>query len=494
MTIKRTNPSKNLSNSMIDKFDGFASSWNDIPPRKQMEVAIKASEGTTRALLNATTESAVLIDTKGTILAINEAGAQRFDKKPEDTIGLIIYDLLTPHFARQRKEYINEVIATGEPVRFEDQHDGRYLDNSLYPVFDNQGKVVKIAAYSQDITLRRQMEKALRESEDRFRSAFEYAAIGMALVELSGQLLEVNSALCSIVGYPEQELLSMTFQDITHPDDLDADLEYAQQLLDGKISSYQMEKRYIHKSGLSVWALFTGSLVRNADGQPLHIIAQIQDISERKQAEERLKYLSLHDPLTGLYNRAYFEQEMRRFAGSRQVTGIIICDVDGLKLINDTLGHKAGDALLKAAAGVLKKSFRSSDMVARIGGDEFAVLLPCSEETAVKNAALRIKESIAKYNSDGPDLPLSISIGFAASSKKRPDLNEVFKEADNMMYREKLNSRLITRKVLVQTLFRALESRDFKPEGQVERLQGYLRNLGISEGSCKNPPFRKGLK
>jgi PAS domain S-box-containing protein len=141
----------------------------------------------------------------------------------------------------------------------------------------------------QQISDRQRVEAALQESEDRFRSAFDSAAIGKALVALDGRWLKVNRALCEIVGYSEQEILATTFQAITHPDDLDIDLGYVRQLLEGKIRSFEMEKRYFHKLGHVVWILLSGSLVRDAEGKPLYFIAQIQDITLRKQAEQALR-------------------------------------------------------------------------------------------------------------------------------------------------------------------------------------------------------------
>src|SRR5918999_3890079 len=124
---------------------------------------------------------------------------------------------------------------------------------------------------------------ALRESEERFRSAVQYSAIGMAIVATDGRFLEVNPALCRIVGYTSEELLARTFQDLAHPEDLEADLRFVRQLLAGEIETYQMEKRYFHKDSRVVWILLTVSLVRDAEGDPLHFIAQIQDLTERKQ-------------------------------------------------------------------------------------------------------------------------------------------------------------------------------------------------------------------
>jgi len=142
--------------------------------------------------------------------------------------------------------------------------------------------------YAEQATERLKTEMALRESQLRFSCAFHDAAIGMALVQTDGQWLQVNSALCELVGYTEQELLATTFQAITHPDDLDADLSYSRQMLEGSIRNFQMEKRYFHKHGHVVWILLSVSLVRDLSGQPLYFIAQIQDITERKRMEDDL--------------------------------------------------------------------------------------------------------------------------------------------------------------------------------------------------------------
>src|SRR4028118_2000374 len=140
---------------------------------------------------------------------------------------------------------------------------------------------------------RKQIEVALRNSEEQFRNAFENAPIGMAIVSLDGHWVKVNPALCQIVGYSSEELLGLTFQDITHPDDLDLDLSYVHQLLAGTISTYQLEKRYFHKQGHMVWILLDGSLVQNEHGNPRHFIAQIQEITARKEAQKTLEIQSV---------------------------------------------------------------------------------------------------------------------------------------------------------------------------------------------------------
>ncbi|PKM78196.1 MAG: hypothetical protein CVU90_04020 [Firmicutes bacterium HGW-Firmicutes-15] len=213
------------------------------------------------------------------------------------------------------------------------------------------------------------------------------------------------------------------------------------------------------------------------------IFVIIRDITERKLVEEKMRYLSLHDPNTGLYNRAYFEEEMRRLKSGRyNPVGLIICDLDGLKWVNDTLGHEAGDALLIDAATVLKESMRESDMIARIGGDEFAILLPKSERISLELAIARIREGISLYNSRSPRLNLSISIGFAIASDSSASLEGLFKKADDNMYRDKLLHRQSTSSAMLQTLMKALKARDYITEGHAVRIQNLMRDVAVSIG------------
>ncbi|MCD4689818.1 MAG: diguanylate cyclase [Desulfuromonadaceae bacterium] len=210
------------------------------------------------------------------------------------------------------------------------------------------------------------------------------------------------------------------------------------------------------------------------------------DISQNKRMEQELDFSSSHDQLTGLCNRNCFEQEMIRLEKSGDVCqGVIVCDLDGLKLINDTMGHQAGDALLIAAANILQRLFRSSDMVARVGGDEFAILLSTGGRTDVATAAGRIEEHVAHHNRTSPDLPLSLSVGFAVRETSVQRIRDLFIEADNNMSRKKLHLSQSNRSSVVQTLEKALEARDFITEGHADRLASMVvsvaQELGFPE-------------
>lgn len=287
------------------------------------------------------------------------------------------------------------------------------------------------------------ISKALAESEEHFRNAFDYAAIGMALVSPEGNWLRVNRSLCEIVGYSESELLASDFQAITNREDLGSDLAEIYRMLAGEILTCQLEKRYIHKLGHDVWVSSSASLVRDAQGRPLHFIFQIQDITERKRAEAAIQTLSLADELTGLYNRrgflAFCRQQFNSLNRTNKGVVIVYADLDGLKRINDSFGHKEGDRALIKTAELLKETFRSSDVLGRLGGDEFTVLASVEPDGGIEKLILRLEEKFENYNAqEVAPYKLSISIGVSQlNSDGMQSLEDLMTSADLAMYENK---------------------------------------------------------
>ncbi|EMR12804.1 hypothetical protein MPL1_08417 [Methylophaga lonarensis MPL] len=314
--------------------------------------------------------------------------------------------------------------------------------------WNSKGKAIRAVGTQTDMTQQKTLELALLQSEAQFRDAFETAPIGMALVGLHGEWIDVNHALCQILGYSESELLQRTFMELTHPDDLGLDLEQVRRLISGEIRHYQMEKRYLTKSGDVIYALLSVSLVRNSEGQPVHFVSQIEDISARKQEEERIRTLAFYDVLTGLPNRRLFEERLRynfiRSRRDKQPFALMFVDLDHFKAINDTHGHDAGDEVIKYAARQMLKGLRASDTLSRFGGDEFVVLLSEVKDanTAVK-VAQHLGQLVAETFSLG-DLQFNLTMSVGVAMYQPPadeDIQSLMKKADTALYQVKAAGR-----------------------------------------------------
>jgi diguanylate cyclase (GGDEF)-like protein/PAS domain S-box-containing protein len=339
--------------------------------------------------------------------------------------------------------------ASGEPFREEYRLLARddsvvWVREEAVLVRDEEGEPLYWQGVFYDLTDRKEAERTLRESERRFRSAFDDAAVGMALVGLDGRWLRVNRSLCEMLGYPQGELLGKTFQDVTHPADLEKDLGHLRRLVAGEIRTYQMEKRYLHKEGRVVWAMLSVSLVRDEGGEPLYFVSQVQDMSGRKRMEGQLQRQALHDDLTGLPNRKLLVDRLRqalertRRRRGRKVA-VLFMDLDGFKVVNDSLGHEAGDLLLVIVAERLRRCLRPEDTLARFGGDEFVVLL---ESVEVPGEAVRVAQRITDelrrpFVLEGRELHVSASAGISSGTARTKTPEDLLRDADTAMYRAK---------------------------------------------------------
>ena len=329
-------------------------------------------------------------------------------------------------------------------------------------VIRNSDGSIRLVGVNVDVT---DLVEALTASEMRFTATFEQAAVGIAHVAPDGAWLNVNHRCLEILGYSHEELLQLTFSDITHPDDLEADWALVRELLEGKRSTYSMEKRYYTKDRRLIWVNLTVSLVRKADGAPNYFISVIEDITSRKIVEKErdeliaeledrvrlrtaeLERLSHTDSLTGIANRRAFDRylsaEWDRACRTRQPLSIILIDIDFFKNFNDTGGHAAADHALKSVASCLRDvAQRSTDLAARYGGDEFVLVLPDTDAEGALAMAARIQGmvdrlEIANFGSRiGKVMTVSQGVATACPDSKG-DWDRLLLEADQALYRAK---------------------------------------------------------
>ncbi|MFX0578665.1 putative bifunctional diguanylate cyclase/phosphodiesterase [Nocardia nepalensis] len=288
-----------------------------------------------------------------------------------------------------------------------------------------------------EIAARRAVAEQLRASEARLRAVFTQAGIGTGLSDMSGRIIEVNTAFATMLGYEPEQMYELAVTDLAHPDD-DPDMwDLYQALLRGEHDNVQLEKAYRHRDGSTVWTNLNVSLIRDDHGRPQYTLVLVEDISEWHALRERLHYRAHHDQLTGLPNRSKFIDALTAaFADPAAAFGLCYIDLDHFKLVNDTFGHAVGDELLIQAAARLRARARPGQLVARMGGDEFVVLVPqVSASDQVAEIAQTMLDAFAgPFDIEGHHLTVTASIGVMAGRAEHRTVDELLQAADTTMY------------------------------------------------------------
>ena len=384
----------------------------------------------------------------GRITSVSAASRAVLGYDPGELIGrsgdefVLVEDLPVILAMRNRAREADDVSATFRMVR----RDGHpiWVEAKLHIVRDGRGGVAETHAIVRDVHERVEAQRALVEAEERFRTAFEEGAAGMAIVAPDGRLLRVNRALCAITGHQPAELEGRTMLSLLHPEDRPQHDEESERMLSGQIATARGERRYLHDDGHVVWVSVSTTLVRDAGGAPLHFLTQAQDVTERRRYEAELRHMADHDALTGLLNRRAFERELERHvdhvARYGRAAPPLLIDVDLFKNVNDTLGHSAGDQLIGKVADALRERLRDGEVIARLGGDEFAVLVPDGGPRTPRRSPTSCSRRSAPCASPAPPGGLrnvSASIGVAPFDSRRLTGEDVLVNADLAMYEAK---------------------------------------------------------
>ncbi|MBI1173798.1 MAG: bacteriohemerythrin [Sideroxydans sp.] len=388
----------------------------------------------------------LLIDPQdGSIVDANEAACQYYGYGTERIRSMHITDINTfspeqvkeemQRAAREQRShfYFRHRLAGGE-IRDVEVHSGPLTINGQHLLY----------SVIHDITERREAERALRESESRFRNIMEHAPLGLVITDLEGRFIQVNQALCDIVGLQRDAFDGLTINDITYPDDRAISKQYLQSLLDENNEVIKYEKRYVRTDGRPVWVQLSVTLERDSAGTPLYFISLVEDISRRKEAEQRISFLAHHDRLTELPNRELFSDRLARSIAHakrrNKLLALFFLDLDGFKAVNDNFGHAAGDTVLQAVAKRMLACVRDVDTVARVGGDEFAIVF---EEIEKPLDVAVVAEKIIQQLSapvalpDGRECHVGVSIGIAIYPDNGRELDRLMSAADDAMYASK---------------------------------------------------------
>ncbi|WP_133960351.1 HD domain-containing phosphohydrolase [Halanaerobium saccharolyticum] len=369
-----------------------------------------------------------------------------------------------------------ESVITGKKEKFELEYPDTKFENRMWfkiivTPFD-QGVLIM----HENITTRKQAQRDLETKEKQYKKIFNKAPIGMMLEDPEGNIIEVNESLCEMTAYSKEELEgSSIFDKLVIPERIEEAKKDIEIILSGQDLEFNLDN--IDKNGNHYYSHFKETKI-NLPDRGEGILSMQVDLTDLRMKERKLKFLSYHDQLTNLYNRAFFDLELKRLDAVEQLPlTIIVIDVNGLKLINDIYGHLVGDQLIKQAAEVLKSSLRGEDVLARFGGDEFAVILPQTRKEAAEKIVDRINKK--SENVKVKDTTLSLGIGFATKNNEDQEITEVFKIADDNMYQDKIMKSKNTKDKLIKNLIVTMESKSDESREHAQRLE----NLAVSLGS-----------
>jgi diguanylate cyclase (GGDEF)-like protein len=367
-------------------------------------------------------------------------------------------------------------ISTGAGrMEFRIRHaDGHYLwmESVGKALLDDQGRAVGIILGNRDITQRKQAEEKLLRTASELQTVFQALPDLYFRLSADGAFLDVQAGQGPDLYIPKGVLLGKRIQDVS--------FKFGQLFQQAIDQVLQKRSLVIIEYAITVSGdkkFFEARFLPLFEDQ---VVVIVRNITERKQAEERLKYLSFHDMLTGIYNRSYFEEELKRLDTKRQTPlSIIMGDVNGLKIVNDTFGHQAGDKLLIDAAMILKDFCRKEDIVCRFGGDEFAILLPKTKKETTMRICTRIRKACAKTERD---IPIRFALGAATRENLHQTFDAVLREAENMMYRDKPLDSRNTRFTMIASFQRALADKSAETLEHDRRIQDLVTGIGSRIG------------
>jgi diguanylate cyclase (GGDEF)-like protein/PAS domain S-box-containing protein len=432
----------------------------------------------------------VASNTEGTKFELmNPAFAQMHGYTVEELNSTAIAEVFAPEVRGELPEVFRTINETGHYI-FESLHIRK--DGSTFPVFidataikDDSGKVLYRAVNVQDITERKKAEDALKISEEKYRLLTENASDVIWVLNLSrNKFTYISPSVYYLRGFTAEEAMNQPLEEALTPESLVIVKEFSLRNMNEFLLNSDEPKYYIQeiqqrcKNGNIVWVEISAKYRYNSVGE-IEIVGVSRNIEERKKSEREVLYLSYHDQLTGLYNRRYYEEELKRLDTKRNLPiTLVMADVNGLKLTNDAFGHLAGDELLKKLATIIKQESRADDIIARIGGDEFVLVFPETDSPQAEKIIRRIKFSIEKEKTDRTIL--SVSFGWATKNVINEDINNIFVQAEDNMYRKKLFESTSMKSKTMKLITKSLYEKNTRAQQHCERVSKLCIDIGTA--------------
>jgi diguanylate cyclase (GGDEF)-like protein/PAS domain S-box-containing protein len=484
----------------------FVAIFRDLSERNRQNAALRATETSYQKLVETAHEGIWMVDLEDRATFVNQRMADLLGFTVEEMLGRSPSEFYFTEAGRRERDQHRkrslEGIKESREVTYR-RRDGEPLWAvvATTPILGDGEQLEGVLAMVTDITDRVKAEENLRASERLFRSLFSESPAGQILSSSDRKIVAVNRAFCEMTGYTELEILQNGWDAITPPDDQVGIFAAFERLWSGELNALQMERRYLRKDGSSLWGQVSVARVPDDSGRARYVIDQVQNVSDRKQAQQALEHQALHDALTGLPNRVLARDRLDQaiLLARRQQTrvALLIIDLDHFKEVNDTFGHQAGDQLLRQVGERFMAELRETDTVARLGGDEFAIVLLAADADAAGMVAVKLLAALERpFIVEAQALDVGASIGIAVYPDHADTADTMLRRADIAMYVAKRSrrthaiytrdhdepgdSRLALMAQLRQAINEGALTLHYQPiarlrDGRVERLEALVR-------------------
>lgn len=455
--------------------------FSDISEKKELEERLRSYQ----CLFDNTPDAMVRFDNNHGIVEINSEFSKLFGYSIDEVKGKHINDVIDPQ--QKVNQYGSYEILRGKTILFNDtvRYDKEHNEINVIlrgaPIIVNDEVIGGYVIYT-DIRERKLNRERILYQKKTLDSLFKYSPDAIVYLDKQGNIININDQFKKVFGYTLEECKGKNLDElITNKDGLEEAKELSRLTIENQ--QVEVEAYRKRKNGeLFPVAIRGGPTIVN--GKIIGMYGFYTDITERKISEDRIRYLSFHDKLTGLYNRAYFEEKLSNLDTEKNFPiSIIVGDVNGLKLTNDVFGHAEGDRLLVKIAEIIRTACRNKDIVARWGGDEFAVILPQTDLVVAKDICLEIQR-LCKEAEEDP-IKISISLGCATKTLKEEVISDVIKESEEKMYRNKLLKSKSIRSHMISSLQNSLMSRSYESKEHGERIKKLsillAKKIGLSD-------------
>lgn len=468
-----------------EEVKGIFGIFEDITELKEKEKKLRESRERLRITLESIGDAVLATDIEGRVTRMNSVAKELTGWSLEEARGKPlkqVFKIVNSRTGEPVKNPVEEVLSTGGKVGLANHtmliaRDGReyQIADSAAPIRDKDGNIQGAVLIFRDVTEEYRMREELKKSEEKYRAMIDNCFEMIYLHDQEGNILEINQAVMDKMGYEREEIKNMKVFDL-HPENTDI---YDQNSLLKQWKSWDegerflVEREHLRKDGSTIPVeVSTGKVYFGGEE---YIIAFVRDISERREKEKEIKYLSRHDSLTDLYNRFHMEKKLEKLPDDRLPASLMMIDINGLKIINDTYGHDKGDELLVKTSQFLQKAAGEDGVICRWAGDEFVILLPNTDMQAARKVRGEIENKFQKLETD---IPVTLAIGVACKTQPGEDIFDILHEAEDSMQNHKLTSEKSSRSKLVNNLLNTLGAKSDETREHAVRMSEYAFQLG----------------